>query len=261
MNEETRERLEELLAVEALGGLDDAGRRELDDLLATGDVPAEDLRERRQEYAESAAALAMSLPPEDVDDAIVSRILSQPQGDMDLIAEDGGYGDAEDPADELARMREKRAPSRGFRIVAGIVAASVLFVLGGVGGALLRMQASDSSALEKFLAQPGTTVTAFDAEAGGSLNMAASATSDEMYLFGEGVPPTPDGDVYQLWAITGEDAPVPGPTFETTADGLVVAHVEMPHQGVDAVAITVEPPGGSSAPTSNPVYVASMGTR
>ena len=67
------------------------------------------------------------------------------------------------------------------------------------------------------------------------------------------------GKAYQLWFIVGNKPPIPGKTFVPNKSGNVVVKEEMPKEAVDAnvFAITVEPEGGSSAPTS-PIYLRSF---
>ena len=62
---------------------------------------------------------------------------------------------------------------------------------------------------------------------------------------------TEAGKVYQLWFIQN-GKPVPSVTFNAEADGhAMVENIEMPAGGgITHAAVTVEPTGGSSAPTS-----------
>lgn len=74
------------------------------------------------------------------------------------------------------------------------------------------------------------------------------------------LPPAPPGQTYQLWAIADGRAPVSMGTFETNADGagtaiLAVAD-EIESLGFIALcALTVEPDGGSPAPTMTPQLI------
>jgi anti-sigma-K factor RskA len=77
---------------------------------------------------------------------------------------------------------------------------------------------------------------------------------DRAVLVAEDMPPLPEGKTYQIWVIEDE-APAPSGLFEP-ADGPVATVVETPLKGADAVAVTVEPEGGSPRPTSDPMLVA-----
>ena len=73
---------------------------------------------------------------------------------------------------------------------------------------------------------------------------------DRAVLVAENMPPAPEGKTYQIWVIKG-DTPQPSGLFEPRGDS-IAAVVENPVEGADAVAVTVEPEGGSKKPTTDP---------
>jgi anti-sigma-K factor RskA len=76
---------------------------------------------------------------------------------------------------------------------------------------------------------------------------------DRAILVAEDMPPAPEGKTYQIWVIKG-DTPQPSGLFEPKG-GSIAAVVENPVEGADAVAVTVEPEGGSKEPTTDPMLV------
>jgi hypothetical protein len=81
------------------------------------------------------------------------------------------------------------------------------------------------------------------------LRMTLSATSLEGM---------PSGKVYQLWFIM-DGKPVPSLTFTPGADGrATLENIPMPAGAIAATAITVEPTGGSPAPTTTPIFVGKL---
>jgi anti-sigma-K factor RskA len=76
---------------------------------------------------------------------------------------------------------------------------------------------------------------------------------DRAVLVVEDMPPVPEGKTYQIWVIKG-DTPQPSGLFEPKG-GSIAAVVEKPVEGADAVAVTVEPEGGSPKPTTDPMLV------
>jgi anti-sigma-K factor RskA len=76
---------------------------------------------------------------------------------------------------------------------------------------------------------------------------------DRAVLVAEDMPPVPEGKTYQIWVIKG-DTPQPSGLFEPKG-GSIAAVVEKPVEGADAVAVTVEPEGGSPKPTTDPMLV------
>jgi anti-sigma-K factor RskA len=83
-----------------------------------------------------------------------------------------------------------------------------------------------------------------------------SADQGVAMLIGSDLPDLPSGKVYEAWTFDG-DTPIAAGTF--TASGEETMHV-LPAAGVDTstVAVTVEPEGGSDAPTSDPVVVVDL---
>jgi anti-sigma-K factor RskA len=55
-----------------------------------------------------------------------------------------------------------------------------------------------------------------------------------------------------------EDVPEPAGIFEPDDAGVAAAPIEGSIEDADAVAVTVEPSGGSSSPTSDPLVTANI---
>lgn len=75
------------------------------------------------------------------------------------------------------------------------------------------------------------------------------------------MPALPPQKAYELWLIPASGAPIPAGVFKPDAKGsATVVNPPLP-AGVEAktFAVTVEPDGGSAAPTSQPILVASGG--
>ncbi len=66
----------------------------------------------------------------------------------------------------------------------------------------------------------------------------------------------PSGKVYQTWTLAnGQTAMTPGGTFIPDGSGVALVELGVPADSVAAVAVSVEPTGGSRAPTSKPTFV------
>jgi anti-sigma-K factor RskA len=76
-------------------------------------------------------------------------------------------------------------------------------------------------------------------------------------LVAEDLPSPPEGETYQAW-ILREDVPEPAGLFEPNDTGAAAAPLEGSIESADAVAVTVEPSGGSSSPTSDPLMTANV---
>jgi anti-sigma-K factor RskA len=70
-------------------------------------------------------------------------------------------------------------------------------------------------------------------------------------LMAADLPPAPAGKAYQLWFIAEGKQPMPGSVFQTDASGHAEMHDIVPPEGRRAAvfAVTLEPAGGTSAPT------------
>jgi len=76
-------------------------------------------------------------------------------------------------------------------------------------------------------------------------------------LVADDLPSPPEGETYEAW-ILREDVPEPAGLFEPNDTGSAAAPLEGSIEGADAVAVTVEPSGGSSSPTSDPLMTANV---
>jgi anti-sigma-K factor RskA len=69
-------------------------------------------------------------------------------------------------------------------------------------------------------------------------------------------PVLPAGKVYQAWTLArGAKGVAPSITFAPNANGLTVIELPEASANLAAVAVSVEPTGGSKAPTSTPTFV------
>jgi len=192
---------------------------------------------------------------------------------------------------EGRRVREKRIASR-WRVV-GSVAAGLALVFGGLlareasrAGALafeaerlraaneeltarLDAQETKLASLEealatqaqvmRILAGPRTVTASLAPQEGarGTGRVVVDAASGETAVVLAGVPPPPPGKTYALWAIRGAQAPEPAGLFTVGPDGTVAAPAARVARAeeVAAFAVSIEPAGGSPAPTGPIVLV------
>lgn len=73
------------------------------------------------------------------------------------------------------------------------------------------------------------------------------------------LPPAPEGKIYELWLIPKGGNPVPSGLFQSDLQGnaLFVRSGEV-DANTAAVAVSVEPEAGSTAPTTKPLIVAAV---
>jgi anti-sigma-K factor RskA len=75
-------------------------------------------------------------------------------------------------------------------------------------------------------------------------------------LMAEDMPPVPREKTFQIWIIE-DDVPKPSGLFETKKDPVATV-IDQPLSGADAVAVSVEPEGGSTEPTTDPMLTAKL---
>ena len=84
-------------------------------------------------------------------------------------------------------------------------------------------------------------------------------TPRRVYLVMRTLPPPPNGRVYQAWTLApGAKSVAPSITFVPDARGFVIVSLPESASAVAAVAVSIEPPGGSRAQTTKPLFVRSL---
>jgi anti-sigma-K factor RskA len=164
----------------------------------------------------------------------------------------GGRGD--DVSAELRRRVMLAVRAEPKRVVAAASSPRRRFPVAGAL-ALVGMLGVLVVAGRVELQPDGSPVRVIPASVGFA-RLRVSAGRGEMFV--THLPPPPADRVYQLWLERGTGAPAPSTLFTVTSQG--TADVALPGYaaGVTRVLVTVEPAGGSPAPTSRPLIVAPL---
>jgi anti-sigma-K factor RskA len=241
MSARSHERLEELIAADALGGLDDADHRELVAEMADHGPDCPDCARLVAEYGEVAALLATSLDPVPLSTGAEDRLRSAAR-------------ETDAPAAELPAEAGHARRSRWLALVAA--AAIVAVVAGAVGYVIAPRSNSNQQAFADFVADPATRLVPLQGAPGQRLAVAVRPGDTAAWVVGTNLPDPTGDQVYELWfRETGTQQMQPGGTF--VPDGGAVLAPATVGQDVDLLAVTVEPAGGSDAPTSDPIFVSS----
>jgi anti-sigma-K factor RskA len=218
--------IEELLSVDALGGLDDADRALLDRERAAHGASCDECARLEAGFREVAGRLGLSLEPAGV----------RPGMADDILREAG----ATDAAIDLTERRERRS----WRRLAAVAAAFVLFA----GGWVVRDAVDSGGGAPRLVTFSGDA---------GTLAMAYEPGTPGVILFGSGLPdPGPDR-TYEIWMVQGTQPPVSGGCVRPT-DGRVLTDVPADIGRTDTMLVTVESASCPSAPTTDPVLTASI---
>jgi anti-sigma-K factor RskA len=168
--------------------------------------------------------------------------------------------EADSVAPSTPTAGERKAQTRWFTrpavVLAGAAAVIGLVAGGGVlvnsvGEAEQRQVMADRLAEINAAADSQRAVS--DVSGGGTATLVWSNELLLSALIVDGVDPLPGDKVYELWYIGEETGARPAGTFTIDDDGKVWSVLEGKMQAGDAVAVTVEPRGGSERPTGVPV--------
>jgi anti-sigma-K factor RskA len=234
------ERVRDLAAEYALGVLDPTDRQ----LVAAHVAGCADCRRQVQDLQAVGGALACSLPPLDAPPALRARIL----------------------AAATARPQEVVSRRHWGGWALGIAAAAVAVAV-GIDDAHQRreltQQLADLTAVEQQLAlQQAVAQPVLDGQrfvrlapvsGKGPSAIWVRPAGKAPYLAAPQLPPLQPDRTYELWFLQG-NKPVPAGTF---LSGAVLTLPALP-SGTTALAITVEPHGGSPAPTSSPIMIGTV---
>lgn len=166
-----------------------------------------------------------------------------------------------DEIDEIIPLRAEPPPPAVFtrpsrRIAPGWIAiAAAMLVIGLVAGGLVgRYLLADET-------EPAERQVALQSPTGMELEDASLTLLPEenvLRFSAPNLPAPPEGQVYQVWLIAGDDQPPTPVGVVDPATGQFATTIDQDRYGTFAV--TVEPgPLGSAEPTTDPVIVASLG--
>jgi anti-sigma factor RsiW len=233
------DRWQDTVATYALGALPEDERAGFEAHLMA--CPA--CRAELDELRVAAEALPVAAPPMRPPPALKARIMAEVEREAELLRSAGPAADRPAPA----RRRRFTLPRFAFPTpaVAALACAALLIGL-GVGAFL-------------FGSSGGRTV---DFQRSGTLSANASAeldvNGDTAVLVARGLPAPPAGRVYQVWLQRDGQAPEPtAALFTPRRDGSATAGVG-DVKGVEKVMVSSEPTGGSPAPTTAPILIATM---
>jgi hypothetical protein len=157
------------------------------------------------------------------------------------------------PRARVSPARSPWLPRLAVAVAAVAVGAAVAL---GVVQSSTRQQLSQAQAENRsvaaVLAAPDARLAVRRTTDGGLATVVASQSRHALIISTAGLPALSGGQVYELWFVAGQTArragllpaPTDGRTAPLLASGLVPG---------DAVALTVEPAGGTSHPTTTPI--------
>lgn len=229
MTERTHEELKSLVAAYVLGAVPpDEVKVVRAHILTCDECMAE-----ADGYAGAIDSLALAVEPVAVPDGFADRVMAQ------ITPAEGAAADT--------GSRQRGAWWRRIPVFAGGLAVLTLIAVLAAGLVQTRNDLSRSEeVLSAVLHADGIQLRGVSGAAGELV-----PTNDGAVFAVAGLQEAPGSHVYQLWYMR-DGEPVSVGTFETR-DSVLVMELDESFDGYEAAAVTIEPAGGSRAPTSEPV--------
>lgn len=213
-------------------------------------VGSEESRAEVTELTDTAVLLGLAVtpvaPPAALKSSIMAQLATTPQ-----VPAEYSFGGA---AEARARARWFTRPV----VALAAAAASVALIVGGglvsttiLTNNYLAAQADQLAAIE---AADDSQRAAVELDGGGTATLVWSAELASSALIVDGLEPLTASEVYQLWYINEAGARSAG-TFTVNTAGSTLRVLDGALARGDTVGVTVEPRGGSEAPTTDPVVV------
>jgi hypothetical protein len=241
--------LHALLAPYALDALDSGEAAAFAAHLNNCDLCAAELGGMQQTAAHLAVSVAEE-PPEGLRAKVLQQAERTPQVESA----------SPEPVVDLAAVRSRRRGAN--RLLAGVAAAAVI-VAGvlGVSTYQANQRANDAQVaadqITALLADPDATVERTDVAGGGTGTLVVAPSSEQAAFLAASLPATGPDETYQLWAI--DDAGATSVGLLQPESGRATALVDLP-PGTTTFGMSVEPAGGSTAPTTEPVLLIGLAT-
>ena len=244
----------------ALHALSDAENVQFESLLAE----SEETRAEATELADTAVELGLSVapvdPPASLRASILDKIATTPQlaplASTDASApahEEHELAPRVGPAEERARRRWYTNP---ITTLAAAAAAVALIFGGGVAvNAVIQGQQASATAsqINQIQAAADYQRSTVPVSTGGTATLIWAASLQRSAIVVQGIDKLPSGKTYELWYI-GKKGATPAGTFDASGSMQSVVLAGAMKSG-DVVGVTVEPAGGSKAPTTKPIAV------
>lgn len=214
------------------------------------------------EFEEVAAQLALAAepvqPPAALKESLFARLGTTPQlpaqGAPEAVAEPA------EPVHPASTSAEERARRRWFQRPGAILAAAAAAVILFIGGAFVGVglagtdsfQHQQASALAALNAAPDVQRSSAAVTGGGSATLVWSAQLGTSALVATDLPKLADDKTYELWYIR-DGVPAPAGTMDSAGAAATWRVLSGEMTAGTTVAMTVEPDGGSTKPTTKPI--------
>lgn len=228
----TNERIDELLALAVLGELDEDQAAELDAALADDAELSRDL-DLDTEVAGILQRTLAEPPPAALKANVMAAIDALDERVADPVV--------------VVPLEAERSRRRGLQTFAAAAAIVVLLVGGLV--VFSRTASAPTDVDVVATADDASERELSEGELSGRLTVVFSPSRDAFVLVGTDVPVLTDDETYQLWFVDADGAESVG-VFVPDDDGRVAERYDGRNPSDFTVGVSIEPAGGSDAPTA-----------
>jgi anti-sigma-K factor RskA len=210
---------------------------------------AEEVRGLRETTARLGMATAIAPPPWMRDQvlATTSRTRQLPPPSRKVVPIDGSR--------RMTRMRHAVPRPVAVAAMSAMAAAVIVLAVFQVNARdQLHQAQSSASAVVAVLSAPDAHIERSHATVGGTVTAVISRKDSEAVITTAGMPAAGSSKIYQLWVITADGARSAG-LMSGGATGATPPVLADDVKPGDSLAITIEPAGGSSQPTTTPVVL------
>lgn len=244
-----------LYALDALAGRD---RERFEEHLAG----CAQCRDEVASFRETASALAEDeeAPPPAMRESVLARIDTVDQLPPDSATPPARPDRHARPDLHTGPGRHRGGGRRGRRLIgaaAGLALAAGLVGVVVVEGPWFAEEPAPPVAEQVLTAEDAQRFE--EAPGGGEVSVVMSPSVDRAVVETQGLPPAPSGHSYQAWWLVGAGDPVSAGLLDPGESGETFTLLEGDPTAATGVALTVEPEGGSEAPTTEPIHVVEMG--
>lgn len=261
------------IAILALGALPQAEAKSLANHIAVCQTCSREYASLRE--TANAVGYASELRPGELDELasarLKSRVMRAVRGDLPVKASGEGGRNG---------IASSASPKRPWLAYAAAIAAALVAVVSlgddvtqraanGRDATHVAQLESDLAAKTTLAVGAGQRARTLDSQlaqivAPGSKHFAVAtgeiiASGGHIFMAMRDLPALPKGRVYQAWTLaSGAKTVAPSITFVPDAGGVTLVELPEGAAKLSAVALSVEPDGGSKAPTSKPTFVRAL---
>jgi anti-sigma-K factor RskA len=239
----------------ALDALAEPEKSEFEALMAE----SEQLRSEVTELVDTAVELGLSVTPETPSASMRDKLMAQVAVTPQFAPLDAPEAPLRAPV--RVGSAEARAQARWYQrpmgtLLAAAAAIALIVSVGGVSSLVIQGQndLATASQVNEIQASDDYQRASVDLDGGGTATLVWSLGLERSALIVDGLKGLPAGSTYELWYIDKNGA-TPAGTFDVGSEGTHTVVLAGAMDAGDTIGVTVEPSGGSTKPSTDPVIV------